>query len=209
MANKFCVERLVVDGVGFPSSAGSQLVIMVFGHADQASFVLFRFKMNTPANPTYKILVVDDDLELNTSFALLLEFDGHEVQTAYTAEAALEKLSKGHFDLMISEYWLPRMRGDQLAALVKQRSPDLPIIMVTANFEEVNMEGPPIAGVNCLLDKPFTMNQLREAMNWVLSRHEPEPAPESASRWGHADQRAESPDSPSSLIHRDDIRHKR
>jgi two-component system cell cycle response regulator CpdR len=125
--------------------------------------------MNTSTNPKCKILVVDDDLELNTSFALLLEFDGHEVQTAYTGEAALEKLGKSHFDMMISEYWLPRMRGDQLAVQAKQHWPDLPIIMVTANFEEIQMDGPPIAGVNCLLDKPFTMNQLRKAMNWVLA----------------------------------------
>lgn len=125
------------------------------------------FLTNTSAKPKYKILVVDDDLELNTSFALLLEFDGHEVETAFTAEAALEKLAKKHYDLVISEYWLSRMRGDQLALLVQDRWPGLPIIMVTANFEEIGVE-PPIPGVNCLLDKPFTMNQLREAMGWVM-----------------------------------------
>jgi len=165
--------------------------------------------MNAPANPKYKILVVDDDLELNTSFALLLEFDGHEVQTAYTGEAALQKLSKSHFDLMISEYWLPRMRGDQLAALVKQRWPDLPIIMVTANFEEINMDGPPIAGVNCLLDKPFTMTQLREAMSWVLGRHVDEPTGESGSRWAHVGHRAGSEDPPSPRSSGDGSRSKR
>jgi len=161
--------------------------------------------MNAPANPKYKILVVDDDLELNTSFALLLEFDGHEVQTAYTGEAALQKLSQSHFDLMISEYWLPRMRGDQLAALVKQRWPNLPIIMVTANFEEIEMDGPPIAGVNCLLDKPFTMAQLRAAMNWVLGRQEEKPAGESPSHWMHGGTGARSDDLPDSLTSSDDF----
>ena len=161
--------------------------------------------MNAPANPKYKILVVDDDLELNTSFALLLEFDGHEVQTAYNGEEALKKLSQSHFDLMISEYWLPRMRGDQLAALVKQRWPDLPIIMVTANFEEIEMDGPPIAGVNCLLDKPFTIGQLRDAMNWVLGRQEEKPAGESGTRWVHGEPQAESDDSPESQTSSDDF----
>src|SRR5580700_7287600 len=113
-------------------------------------------------NQKYKILVVDDDLDLNTSFALLLEFDGHEVETAYTGEAALEKLAKKRFDLIIAEYWLPRMRGDHLAALVKHKWPDLPIIMVTANFEEIHVDDHPIAGVTCLLDKPFSMEHLRE-----------------------------------------------
>jgi len=150
-----------------------------------------RFATNTSAKTKYKILVVDDDLELNTSFALLLEFDGHEVQTTYTGEAALEKLNRGHFDLLISEYWLPRMRGDELAALVKERWPDLPIIMVTTNFEEIGVEHP-IPGVNCLLDKPFTMNQLREAMSWVLGHHEEKPANKIAIQWVQGGYRAVS-----------------
>ena len=161
----------------------------------KAETIRFLVKMNTPTNSKYKILVVDDDLELNTSFALLLEFDGHEVQTAYTGEAALEKLANSHFDLMISEYWLPRLRGDELAALVKQRWPDLPIILVTANFEEIHMDGPPIGGVNCLLDKPFTMTQLREAMNWVLGHQEETSAGESGVHWVRGGYRAEPDDS--------------
>ncbi len=146
------------------------------GLANPASTMPYKFNElfrtnNISVKPKYKILVVDDDLELNTSFALLLEFDGHEVHTAYTGEAALEKLARTHFDLMISEYWLARMRGDELAMLVKARWPELPIIMVTANFEEICVEHP-IPGVNCLLDKPFTMNQLREAMSWVMGQSE-------------------------------------
>ena len=143
--------------------------------------------MNTSPHPKYKILVVDDDLELNTSFALLLEFDGHEVEAAYTGEAALEKLAKSRFDLLISEYWLPRMRGDQLAAMVHQRWPALPIIMVTANFEEIDVEHP-IAGVNCMLDKPFTMSQLREAMNWVMGCQEEQPPHQTEIHWIHGGQ---------------------
>lgn len=126
--------------------------------------------MNPPSNSKYKILVVDDDLELNTGFALLLEFDGHEVHAAYTAESALDMLAKDQFDLLIAEYWLPHMTGDQLVSLVKQRWPDLPVIMVTANFGEIHMEDHPVSGVDCLLDKPFSMDQLREAIRWTLER---------------------------------------
>jgi len=155
--------------------------------------------MSTSAKPKYKILVVDDDIDLNTSFALLLEFDGHEVHTAYTGEAAMLKLAANHFDLLISEYWLPRLRGDQLAAMVKQRWPDLPIILVTANFEEILGENHPIAGVSCLLDKPFSMSQLREAMDWAIGRQTEPPPGESTPRWIHSGYRAPSqrpPDAP-------------
>ena len=151
--------------------------------------------MNAPITPKYKILVVDDDLDLNTGFALLLEFDGHEVQTAYTGEAALELLAKNHFDLLIAEYWLPRMTGDQFVALVKQKLPDLPVIMVTANFGEIHLEDHPISGVNCLLDKPFSMTQLREAMSWALGQHAEKQPGEGETHWVHTRHPAE-PDRP-------------
>jgi DNA-binding response OmpR family regulator len=153
--------------------------------------------MSTFANQKYNILVVDDDLELNTGYTLLLEFDGHEVHTAFSGEVALEMLAKHHFDLMIAEYWLPRMRGDQLASLVKQKSPDLPIIMVTSNFEEIHVDDHPIPGVDCLLDKPFSMDQLREAMNWALARYAEKNPDDLQIHWVHSEhQPPEGPQPP-------------
>jgi DNA-binding response OmpR family regulator len=127
--------------------------------------------MKLAANPKYNILVVDDDISLNTTFTLLLGFDGHEVRTAFSGEAALALLSKSKFDLIITEYWLPRMRGDELAILIKEKWPHQPIIVATANIEELNKDAPPIAGVDCLLNKPFSISQLREAMIWAFARY--------------------------------------
>ena len=151
--------------------------------------------MNTQVNPKYKILVVDDDLDLNTSIALLLEFDGHEVQTAYTGEAALKLLAKSHFDLMISEYWLPLMKGTELAALVRHKCPDLPIIMVTNDVAEINMDEHPITGISCLLDKPFSMDQLREAMRWAMGHNAERQAEDLEIHWVHRGRHA-VPDRP-------------
>lgn len=127
--------------------------------------------MNASINHKYKILIVDDDLDLNTTFALLLEFDGHDVRTAYTCEAALLMLERDKFDLIIAEHSLRGMKGDELAALVKERWPDQPVILTTADGEAAFKEGQAIAGVDCLLNKPFSMSQLREAMIWVLDRY--------------------------------------
>jgi len=124
--------------------------------------------MNPSANPNYQFLVVDGDIHLNTTFALMLEFPGHEVRTAHTGETALAMLEQDQFHLIIMEYWLPRMHGDDLAAIIKQQWPDLPIIMATANIEEVRKYVHPLAGVDCFLNKPFSMSQLREAVLWVL-----------------------------------------
>jgi two-component system OmpR family response regulator len=119
--------------------------------------------MSPSAKPKYHFLVVDDDIHLNTTFALMLEFHGHEVRTAHTGETALAMLEKEKFDLIITEYWLSRMQGDDLAAMIKQQWPDQPIIMATANIEEVQKYVHPLAEVDCFLNKPFSMSQLRES----------------------------------------------
>lgn len=121
--------------------------------------------MNAFTNRKLKILVVDEDLDLNTGFALLLEFDGHDVDTTSTGESALAMISRKQYDLVISEYWLPQMTGDQLARQAKQLWPELPIIMASANLAEINLGDHPSLRVDCLLEKPFTMDQLREAVS--------------------------------------------
>ena len=124
--------------------------------------------MRTSKNHKYKILVVSDDLDENTTMVVLLEFDGHEVRTVDTGEAALAMLETTGFDLIITEYGLPSMKGDEFAAFVKEQWPDQRIIMATAHFEGSNVEDASSVVVDCLLNKPFTMEQLREAMIWVF-----------------------------------------
>jgi DNA-binding response OmpR family regulator len=127
--------------------------------------------MNPSANTKYHFLVVDGDIHLSTTFALMMEFYEHEVRTAHTSEAALALLEKERFDLIITEYWLPQMNGEQLAAIIQHQWPNQPILMATANIDELIKHVHPVAGVDCLLNKPFSMSQLREAILWVLDRY--------------------------------------
>jgi DNA-binding response OmpR family regulator len=127
--------------------------------------------MNPAAEPKHQFLVVDDDIHLNTTFALMLEFPGYEVRTVHSGEVALALLAKARFDLIITEHWVSGMQGDELAAIVKQQWPGLPIIMLTADFEEMQRHVDPLAGVDCHLSKPVSMSQLREAVMRVLDRY--------------------------------------
>jgi DNA-binding response OmpR family regulator len=124
--------------------------------------------MSASVNDKYKVLVVGDDLDVNTTMVFLLEFDGHEVRTVDSAEAALAMLATTGFDLIITEYTLPLMNGDEFASLVKAQWPEQRIIMATAHFEGSNVEDSSSVVADCLLNKPFTMQQLRAAMNWAF-----------------------------------------
>jgi CheY-like chemotaxis protein len=124
--------------------------------------------MPAPKNQVWRILVVDDEPAVGDAIKMMLQFDGHAVQTANGSKAARSLLEQGKFDLIITDYSMPGMKGDELAAVIKQRLPDQPIIMITAYAEMLKSSSNPLTGVDFILSKPFSLEALREAMAGVL-----------------------------------------
>jgi len=125
--------------------------------------------MNQPANQSYRILAVDDEPAVSKAMQMLLNYDGHEVQTADSGETALAMFEPDKFDLVITDYSMIGMKGDQLAARIKQRRPNQPVIMVTAFADQFNAPGGPSGGADCVINKPFSIAELREAIARVLT----------------------------------------
>jgi two-component system, NtrC family, response regulator GlrR len=117
-----------------------------------------------------RILVVDDEPAVCGAIRMLLEHDGHTVQTVTSGREALSLLEPGRFDVVITDYSMPEMKGDALAAAVKQRLPAQPVLMITAHAEMLKSSGTPLTGVDGLVNKPFLMEELREAIAGVLSK---------------------------------------
>lgn len=115
-----------------------------------------------------KILLVEDDQHVRDCFESLLEFDGHEVLAVDSGQAALAALEQKQFDLVITDYWMPQMKGDELAGLIKQRWPNLPIILASGSLADGTTLASSISCIDCLLNKPFSLTELREAIAWVL-----------------------------------------
>lgn len=124
--------------------------------------------MPTPENQVRQILVVDDEPAVCDAIKMMLKFDGHEVQTANGSKAALSLLEQGKFDLIIMDYSMPGMKGDELAAVIKERLPHQPIIMITAYAEMLKSSSDPLPGVDFIISKPFSLADLREAIAGVL-----------------------------------------
>jgi len=124
-------------------------------------------------NPTREvsgrqILVVDDEPSVCEAIKMLLEYDGHTVQTAGSGKEALSLLEHGNFDVVMTDYSMPEMRGDALAIAIKQRLPHQPVVMVTAHADLLKSSGNPLTGVNFLISKPFLLEDLRTAIDRVL-----------------------------------------
>ena len=131
--------------------------------------------MEMSGRPKYKILIVEDDADLSKALGMMLNFDGHQVHIVDRGDAALAMLATSKFDLLITDYLMPEMNGDQLAALVKHRWPDQPIILATEAVETLDYARSHAIGVDCVLNKPFTLQELREAVIWVLALYADNP----------------------------------
>jgi CheY-like chemotaxis protein len=127
-----------------------------------------------------RILVVDDEPFVCDAVKMMLAFDGHDVVTANDAKEALETFAKDKFDLVITDFAMPGMKGDELAAAIKAKVPSQPVVMITAYAEMLQSSGKKLNGVDFLISKPFLLEHLREAIASVL----PEPHSQSGGKSG-------------------------
>lgn len=124
-----------------------------------------------PANTTtWRVLLVDDDPLVSDSIRRMLEFDQRNVKAAATGADALELCEKESFDLVILDYLMPTMKGDKLAVALKERHPNMPIIMITADAEKLAVMTEPPPGVDLVMGKPFQLAELREAVTKTLAK---------------------------------------
>ncbi len=130
--------------------------------------------MNAPVVQPRHILVVDDEPLVCDAIKMLLAFDGHNVETAHSANEALDLLAAGSYDVIITDFEMPQMKGDEFAARIKSRSPRQPVIMITAYAELLQSSKRQLRAVDVMISKPFLLENLREALVKVdaLSKHD-------------------------------------
>jgi CheY-like chemotaxis protein len=121
-------------------------------------------------NKGLEILVVDDEALVGESIKLLLNHEGHKVCHVQSGEAALAELAQRKFDLVITDFLMPGMQGDELVASIRQLAPAQPIIMVTAFLQEFKVFGQLAGQPDAVLLKPFSLTELCDAIDRVLTR---------------------------------------
>jgi CheY-like chemotaxis protein len=109
-------------------------------------------------------LVIDDEPFVCDAVKMMLMFDGHSVETASSGQEALGMFEAGKFDVVITDYAMPAMKGDELALAIKAKAPSQPVVMITAYAEMIQASGNPLTGVDAVISKPFLLENLREAI---------------------------------------------
>ena len=96
---------------------------------------------------THNLLVVDDEPKLCDLLSSALSQNGIQVFTAGNGLHALKVLEQEDIDLVISDWRMPGMDGPQLLGEIKQRYPQLPVIVMTAYSTVKNA----VQSMRCLL----------------------------------------------------------
>ena len=122
-----------------------------------------------PGRVTGKILVVDDDPELQVLIRAGLESDGHAVLQALDPGAGLEALNREVVDLVITDFMMPGMNGVEFLEQLRGHHPDLKCIMMTGYGDPEAVVGALREHVADFLRKPFTLTELRAAVEDALA----------------------------------------
>ena len=120
---------------------------------------------NQPVPPYGKrILLVEDECTVRNTIRDLLCFDDHTVTEANNGAEALGLFTQNRFDVVLTDCAMPFVKGNELAARIRELAPDQPILMITGHGIKPGRHNP----VDAVLRKPFDLVQLRYALAEVL-----------------------------------------
>ncbi|MBN1596321.1 response regulator [candidate division FCPU426 bacterium] len=117
------------------------------------------------------ILVVDDEKSINESLSMILSNDGHAIDMAMDGLDALGYLTKKKYDLVLTDIRMPRMDGMELLKTIRhQWGAQTPVILISAYATEATVSQALEQGARDLIVKPFDIQTVREAVNYVLTQ---------------------------------------
>jgi len=114
------------------------------------------------------ILVVDDDVSLLGVVSELLKAIGHDAIVAKDGVEALSLFDEHKVDFVITDLGLPGMSGWDVAKAVKLKKKTMPVMIISGWGAQIADEDTVSRGVDMVLPKPFTVEQLRDAINHLF-----------------------------------------
>ena len=117
-----------------------------------------------------KILVVEDDLDLNRFVCASLRAVGYEVLSAFDGEEGLRQMESTKFDLLLTDVMMPKMNGFELAESVRAADKTMPIVFMTAKDDKPSKMLGYNIGIDEYVTKPFDVDILLMTIKAILRR---------------------------------------
>ena len=118
----------------------------------------------------FKIIVIDDDINLNFLIAKVLTKNGYQVYQCYNAESAYDVLDKNYIDLIITDIMMPGIDGYKFTESLRKEKIDIPILMITAKEEFKDKAMGFNVGADDYLVKPINLDELVLRVKALLRR---------------------------------------
>lgn len=118
----------------------------------------------------FKILVAEDDSELQQLFCRVLTRNGFTAIGVPDGQAALDVLEHEYIDLIVSDIMMPKMDGYTLVRGLRDAGSSIPILMITAKDSFQDMQFGFLAGTDDYMVKPINVNELVLRVNALLRR---------------------------------------
>jgi two-component system response regulator AtoC len=119
----------------------------------------------------FRVLVIDDDPGVREYLQALASRQGYRVFAAVDGEEALEKLEETRPDIITLDAVLPGMDGLETLRLLKQRLPEVPVIMLSGHGQARTIVEAMRLGANDFLRKPFEVEEIELAFKKALENH--------------------------------------
>jgi two-component system chemotaxis sensor kinase CheA len=120
-----------------------------------------------------RILLVDDNKLGLIARKSVLEDAGHRITTAVEGQEAFERFTREKFELVITDYKMPRMNGLELIRRIRERSEYVPIILISGYADALGMTEEN-TGADVVIPKSSTeVPQLLRSVNRLLRRGTP------------------------------------
>ncbi len=108
----------------------------------------------------FKILIVEDDRDLNRSVCSFLNGSGYEAVGCLSAEAAYDEMYKTTFDLIVSDIMMPGIDGFEFAKTVRSLDSEIPILFMTARDDFAAKQRGFRIGIDDYMTKPIDLDEL-------------------------------------------------
>ena len=135
----------------------------------------FAHRIAAPTPP--RVLVVDDDADFRDIHAEILRSEGCEVEVARDGEQALVMLAFRPYDLLVTDWKMPRLDGASLVHWLRATESTLPVVMITGSDTESDLPAAIHREVEAILPKPVSVGHFIAVLHRVIDiKRQPEPA---------------------------------
>ena len=116
-----------------------------------------------------QLLVVDDNETIQDILSKILSFMRYDVTVADNGLEALALFRTGSFDLVMTDFQMPLMNGCELSRLVKEQSPNTPVVVVTGCCDNKDWENLNMNWIDAIILKPFSLKEIEKTVQRLLS----------------------------------------